>query len=438
MNRRKSFGKWQYFSLAMPILLFLSCTNATSNLDYSQSVPLGGNAWVINNKDANRQMINKDGLVNWTSSDDVIRTYFRLGKTGKLNIAIEGKAVSGKSTFKVSFNGKENEISLGDANTATLPVGTFIIEKPGYYYLDIQGTNKAGESYGEISHVLLGGDAVSEEVYYVKDDFYWGRRGPSVHLAYRVPEEVKDVKWFYNEITVPEGEDVIGSYFMANGFGEGYFGIQVNSPTERRILFSVWSPFKTDNPKEIPEEERIVMLKKGADVHTGEFGNEGSGGQSYKVFNWKAGVSYKFLLKGHPSVNNSTDYTAYFFDPAKGKWELIAGFRRPKTTTYLKRPHSFLENFITEMGTESRKAYYTNQWVAEGNGNWHELTEAKFTADATAHKDARLDYAGGAEEDAFFLKNCGFFSERVPFDQMFARQKTNDMPVVDFKALPEK
>ena len=31
---------------------------------------------------------------------------------------------------------------------------------------------------------------------------------------------------------------------MANGFGEGYFGIQVNGPNERRVLFSVWSPFK--------------------------------------------------------------------------------------------------------------------------------------------------------------------------------------------------
>jgi hypothetical protein len=47
------------------------------------------------------------------------------------------------------------------------------------------------------------------------------------------------------EITVPVGQDPIGSYFMANGFGEGYFGFQVNSKTERRVLFSVWSPFRT-------------------------------------------------------------------------------------------------------------------------------------------------------------------------------------------------
>jgi hypothetical protein len=37
----------------------------------------------------------------------------------------------------------------------------------------------------------------------------------------------QDIEWFYSELKVPEASDVIGSYFMANGFSEGYFGIQV-------------------------------------------------------------------------------------------------------------------------------------------------------------------------------------------------------------------
>lgn len=60
--------------------------------------------------------------------------------------------------------------------------------------------------------------------------FYWGRRGPSVHLSYPFADNIQ-AEWFYNEITVPVTQDVIGSYYMANGFGEGYFGIQVNSAT---------------------------------------------------------------------------------------------------------------------------------------------------------------------------------------------------------------
>src|SRR3546814_14463863 len=83
--------------------------------------------------------------------------------------------------------------------------------------------------------------------------WYWGRRGPSVHLNYELPPET-NAELFYNEVTVPPNADVEGSFFMACGFGEGYFGFQVNSDTERRVLFSVWSPYKTDNPDDIPEE----------------------------------------------------------------------------------------------------------------------------------------------------------------------------------------
>lgn len=35
-------------------------------------------------------------------------------------------------------------------------------------------------------------------------------------------------------------------------------------------------------------------------MYTGEFGNEGSGGQSYLKYNWKAGNTYKFLLQKKP------------------------------------------------------------------------------------------------------------------------------------------
>ena len=44
---------------------------------------------------------------------------------------------------------------------------------------------------------------------------------------------------------------------------------QVNSSTERRILFSIWSPFKTDDPKSVPADQRVQLIKKGKNVTTG-------------------------------------------------------------------------------------------------------------------------------------------------------------------------
>jgi hypothetical protein len=58
------------------------------------------------------------------------------------------------------------------------------------------------------------------------EDLGWSRNGPSVHLAYQLPTD-KQIEYYYNEVTVPEGYDPIHSYFMAIGFQFGYFGIQV-------------------------------------------------------------------------------------------------------------------------------------------------------------------------------------------------------------------
>jgi hypothetical protein len=49
---------------------------------------------------------------------------------------------------------------------------------------------------------------------------------------------------------------------MATGFAEGYFGMQVNSDQERRILFSIWSTYETDDPSRIPEDEKVILVKK--------------------------------------------------------------------------------------------------------------------------------------------------------------------------------
>ena len=87
-------------------------------------------------------------------------------------------------------------------------------------------------------------------LYYVKENssrrFYWGRRGPSVTLRYEFPENT-NIKWMYSEVMIPEGYDKIGMFAMANGSDQGYFGIQVKSLVERWILFSIWSPYNTDN-----------------------------------------------------------------------------------------------------------------------------------------------------------------------------------------------
>jgi Domain of unknown function (DUF3472)/Domain of unknown function (DUF5077) len=403
---------------------------------YKQTIPIGGNAWLLNAAPAEK--ITKEGFLPWTSPQTVCRTYVRVGQPGKLKLSVTLTA-SGESTYKVFLLDKPLSFTASSEGSNEYYVGEWNIEKTGYIPIDIQGITKTGATFGSIQSISVSGSAVATETIFVKDNvdnyFYWGRRGPSVHLKYTLPPN-EDIEWFYNELTIPEGQDVIGSYFMANGFAEGYFGIQVNSPTERRILFSVWSPFKTDNPKAIPDDQKILLLKKGQDVYTGEFGNEGAGGQSYLKYLWKPGNTYRFLLQGKPSADNYTTYSAYFFAPEENQWRLITSFKRPKTSAHLKSLHSFLENFIPESGNTGRMGLYGNQWVRTVNGQWLELTEAKFTGDATARKNYRKDYAGGVVDGSFYLRNCGFFNDFVPLDALFKRKAMNKMPEINFSALP--
>jgi hypothetical protein len=226
---------------------------------------------------------------------------------------------------------------------------------------------------------------------------------------------------------------------MANGFGEGYFGIQVNSSSERRVLFSVWSPFQTDNPRDIPEDQRVKLLARGPDVKTGEFGNEGSGGQSYLIYPWQPGRTYMFLTQVHPNDDGSSTYTSWFGDKETNAWRLIASFRRPKTQTYLRGFHSFLENFDPNTGHQSRRGRHGNIWVMDTQGQWHECLDARFSVDATGQGRHRLDFVGGVDGERFYLQNCGFFNGSLKPGATLRRVSSNTTPPrIDLDRLPRE
>ena len=433
------------FTFIVMSVVFISCSGCSKDETETKKeetpemtikVPLGGNTWVVNNPFKGETLISDEGIGSWSNQGDKFRVYFKLPKAGSLHLGLKAKVSSGTSTLKCTVNGQSKEVDIDVASLKTTFVGTFDVVEPGYHFVEIEGLSKEAGTYAIIKDVMLGGEASNGKMYFVNEEYYWGRRGPSVHLSYKVPEAASNVEYFYNEVTVPEGEDVIGSYYMANGFGEGYFGIQVNSESERRVLFSVWSPFHTDDPSSIPDDEKIIMVKKGEGVTTGEFGNEGSGGQSYWKYNWITGNTYQFLLKGKPLADGYTQYTAWFKGPEFQGWKMIASFKRPKTQTWLTSQYSFLENFHTETGAIGRKAYYNNQWVRDTKGQWYEMTEAKFTADATARKESRMDYAGGVADGKFFMRNCGFFNETTPIDSYHNRTALGNAPVIDFANLP--
>jgi hypothetical protein len=400
-------------------------------------IPVGGNAWA-----EAPATITDDGLTHWTSATSVSTVYFRVSVKQTIQLFLRLKVHQGTSTIRVTTGNTVIDKKISNTAFDTIAIGKINVTHPGHIRLKLQGISKTGDVYADVSDVIIKTPKADDDVAYVKQgsSFYFGKRGPSVHLRFDVPRNIESkVKWFYNEIRVPKGGDIMGSYFMADGFGQGYFGMQVNSPTERRVLFSVWSPYETQDPKSIPENMRIKLIHGGEGVHIGEFGDEGSGGQSYMNYPWVAGQNYAFLLKAEPdAATNSTTFTAWFKDVSANKWMLIASFSRPKVATYLTNLYSFVENFDPDYGDKTRKAFFTNQWIGDTSNNWLELTKAMYTGDATANANYRKDYAGGVEVTGFYLQNGGFFDDYKTLRTFIDRKPLGVKPIIDLDKLPLK
>lgn len=412
---------------ALPAAFAVAWLTASAAVGETVSVGMGGNAYVLSGEGAK---VSNAGLGVRGGTTAVSGVFFSLEKPQKdvlLSLKARGNAVlevlCGNEKFRVRVDGEDYR---------TYPLGKADFSKAGYQRAEIRAT---GGGEAEISELRL--DGVEGGTNFVRDfEPYWGRRGASVNIGYVVPQDC-DVEYFYNEAFVPEGEDALGIYAMACGFAEGYFGMQVNSPTERRVLFSVWSPFDTDDPKSVPAGSRVVPVRKGEGVRIGEFGNEGAGGQSFLRYPWRAGTVYKFLVRVRPLEGGKSEYTGYFFAPEEGAWRLIASFVRPQTQTWVKRPYSFLENFSPEHGWRERRAVFSNQWARGKDGKWTELTSCLYACDETGNKKMRVDYAGGVSPDGkrFWLKNCGFFDGLVEPGKLFSRKASGRAPKIDFAAL---
>ncbi|WP_231464161.1 MULTISPECIES: DUF5077 domain-containing protein [unclassified Pedobacter] len=388
-------------------------------------VPFGGNAFIQTK--GNDEKIEKTGLANWTSDKAICVVYVRVQQPGEIKLGLKLKVADGTSQISIKANGSANKITVSNRDIKNVYVGKINVVEAGYVKVEIQGLSKTGSTFAEISDLIIGGTTASNLIFANDpENYYWSRRGPSVHLAYTIPAST-NVEWFYNELTVPVGEDTPGSYFMANGFGQGYFGIQ-SKANDRWILFSVWDP----------STGVTEATSKGEGVTVQRFGGEGTGGQSYIVYNWKAGQTYKFLTQAKPDGAGNTLYSAWFFDPETNNWRFMCTWKRPLTNTYLTGLHSFLENFYDTNGYMGRKMLTNNQWICSNDGVWTELKVAKLTGDATVKNKQRMDYAGGIDNGNFYLRNGGFFDQYVDVNQLFTRTTAGVKPEINLNNLPKK
>ena len=366
----------------------------------------------------------RSGITGWRDPGLKVVWFGELKHSGRLECSLALRLAAGaESRLRLTVAGQSQEAMArgSGSNQVTVLFKAFDIATPGYQRFTLESLNPAGKPAGDIQALVLQGPAAEEANFNLKAR----RNAASVHLVYPVPKGT-NVAAFYCELT--SLEDPLWTYYMACGWHRGYFGMQVNSPTERRIIFSVWdSGGEAVDRGKVSDENRVTLVAKGAGVEAGDFGNEGTGGHSHLVYPWRTGERQRFLVTAKPVDITHTIFTGYYFQPDKKQWVLISSWKAPKEGGYLRGLYSFSENFGGANGHLRRKALYGNQWIRTSDGQWLELTTATFSHDPTGKAD-RLDRFMGVENGQFFLSQGGFVPGSTPFGEKFTRPATGKAP----------
>jgi hypothetical protein len=341
-----------------------------------------------------------------------------------------GASRNNTDSASLPFPGNSHDAAatgMGD-ETVKVDFGSFDLPAAGYQRFTLQSLNAPGQAAGDLEALVLDSPATNGAHFNLQAR----RNAASVHLFYPVAGAT-NVDALYCEVTGLETP--LWTYFEACGWHRGYFGMQVNSATERRIIFSVWdSGNEQVDRSKVGQQDRVTLVAKGDGVFSGDFGNEGTGGHSHLVFDWKTGSKQRFLVTAKPTDATHTIYSGYWFHPEQHKWMLISSWKAPQDGSYMHGLYSFCENFGGSNGELVRKALYGNQWFHTADGRWHEQTTATFSHDPTGKAD-RLDRFMGVQDGEFFLSTGGFIPGFTKYGELFTRPATDQLPA-DVNPLP--
>jgi len=216
------------------------------------------------------------------------------------------------------------------------------------------------------------------------------------HLWWNLEKE-HNAACLYGEITVLATYPSIyycGANWHPGEPAGGYCGIQDNSLTERRTIFSIWDTSPELHPQ---------ITEADPQTRFGRFGGEGEGGHTHMLWNWKAGGTFQFFVQKQPGEKpDTTDTRYYIFDRVSQKWRHSATISSPNggqasVATIGGSLNSFLENYRNTDRAEARLALY-GLWLgpsidslscltdANGDGTWGQLHDTFFLAEGDTAK----------------------------------------------------
>ena len=165
-------------------------------------VPLGGNSFITNKPQSERDGITKEGWEQWDCAEHEYHVFFKPAVDATLTLTLILGAPTEGCTIKAGLGKPDSEITVA-AGATEIALGSYETTA-GYVDVAVQGVSKEGEVFAFPTALKVEGVEDAEMASYAresdKQDFYWIRRGPSVHCGYDVSAAGEDVEWFYNEI----------------------------------------------------------------------------------------------------------------------------------------------------------------------------------------------------------------------------------------------
>lgn len=240
----------------------------------------------------------------------------------------------------------------------------------------------------------------------------------SSHLWWHIKGR-EDAACVYGEITVLASHDPIfycGANWHPGEPAGGYCGIQHNSATEKRTIFSIWDTSPQLHP---------VVTHADRDAIHNRFGGEGEGGHTHMLWNWKNEETFQFFVQKMPgSATGTTDARYFVFDRAQRRWRHSATITSPNGDAKSEQSVatigggglcSFLENFGGDKNANVPKLALYRLWLGKAPGEMKCLTEARGNGQWGRFNDCYYLAEGSRIElDAVFASYGKKFGEWVP------------------------
>lgn len=404
--------------------------------DTTYTVNIYGNTFVtVSNSEGDEVIDRVKGISNWLNNEVVISTYFKVQSAGKIGVNLNGKLVNSgdKSKISISVNGVSNSVELTGIENEEYSVGVFDVPE-GYVKVDFQGVSKSGETYGEISELMISVLGDADGLIYCNDSTFPEKVlvGPTLDIS-TIYSLVGPASYYYFEVKAPSDNGPVSPFSFNAEFESGAFRFKPQSNNMLEMEFYIQSPSPAMDPFLIP----TLLNRKGENVIvTGLDPGTGPDVTAILKRNWNPNNTYKFLLHANPDGNSNTDFTIWYLDSETQTWNLFVSLSRGWTNERFNLINWILKDDQNSNGFTERHVTLSNIWAFDRTNQWKKIEKLKIKTDQMVKRNQRVDLYYEAIENGISMKTSGFFPESKMNDEEIEIINSKSSPEIDFSDLP--